>query len=68
MPGVSTPPNILTSHPRLGPLADNGGPTKTIALQRGSPAISKANKDTAEKRDQRGDKRDAHPDIGAFER
>jgi hypothetical protein len=63
-----TPPNLLTDDPRLGELADNGGPTQTIALRRGSPAIDHAAKASAEKRDQRGHKRDAHPDIGAYER
>lgn len=66
--GFSTPPNVLTTQPRIGAIADNGGPTKTIALQTGSPAIGKADKPTAEPRDQRGVTRDTHPDIGAFER
>jgi predicted outer membrane repeat protein len=30
----------ITSHPLLGPLADNGGPTMTHALLSGSPAIN----------------------------
>jgi hypothetical protein len=34
-----TPPDTKTACPRLGPLADNGGPTKTHALLSGSPAI-----------------------------
>jgi CSLREA domain-containing protein len=52
---------------KLGKLADNGGPTKTVALKKNSPAIGKASKSTSEKRDQRGRKRDKHPDIGAYE-
>lgn len=33
--------NIIGQDPKLGPLADNGGPTKTHALLAGSPAIDK---------------------------
>jgi hypothetical protein len=58
--------DIVNVNPKIGPLADNGGPTKTIALKRGSPAINHAGND-APKRDQRGVKRH-NPDIGAFER
>jgi len=38
---VSTPaaPNLPNTQPLLAPLADNGGPTKTLALLPGSPAI-----------------------------
>ena len=66
--GFSDPPNIVTGDPRLGILANNGGPTQTIALRRHSPAINHAVKASAETRDQRGDKRGKQPDIGAFER
>ena len=41
--------------PRLGPLADNGGPTNTHALLAGSPAIDKGNTDLTT--DQRGEMR-----------
>jgi CSLREA domain-containing protein len=58
--------DITDVSPRIGQLANNGGPTKTIALRRGSPAINHAGND-APKRDQRGVKRH-DPDIGAFER
>ena len=51
----------------LGKLADNGGPTKTIALTKGSRAIGRAGAD-AVRVDQRGVKRDKKPDIGAYER
>lgn len=61
------PPNILQPNPHLGKLASNGGPTKTIALLSGSKAINHAGPG-APPRDQRGVKRDSHPDIGAFER
>ncbi len=33
----------LSGDPMLGPLADNGGPTQTFALQSGSPAIDAGN-------------------------
>jgi hypothetical protein len=55
----------------LGPLADNGGPTKTHALLPGSPAINAGNITVGLAFDQRGPN---HPrvvgsaaDIGAFE-
>jgi predicted outer membrane repeat protein len=32
--------NIMSTNPMLGALADNGGPTKTMALLTGSPAIN----------------------------
>jgi hypothetical protein len=65
--GFTTPPDIVRAHPRLGPLAKNGGLTKTIALKRHSSATNHA-RSGSPKRDQRGIKRDSHPDIGAFER
>ncbi len=62
--------------PMLGPLADNGGPTKTHALLAGSPAIDKGNSFSATT-DQRGLVRPSNfvgivnaadgSDIGAFE-
>lgn len=63
------PGDIVTSAPKLGPLANNGGPTRTIALLKRSPAIEHGDAKTEPKRDQRGHLRDPkHPDIGAFER
>lgn len=63
--------NASPINPRLGTLAANGGPTKTLALQARSPAIDKAGParcDTA--KDQRGVKRPKGKacDIGAFEK
>lgn len=54
--------------PRLAPLADNGGPTPTIALLPGSPALD-AGDDSLTGTDQRGMPRKAgeHVDIGAYE-
>ena len=58
--------NVTGQNPQLGPLADNGGPTPTRALQVGSPAIDAGM--TAFPIDQRGFSRaDGMDDIGAFE-
>jgi hypothetical protein len=68
--------------PKLGPLTDNGGPTPTMALQTGSPAINAGNTalavypfdpmqgplaGTPLTTDQRGVARVGPVDIGAFE-
>jgi hypothetical protein len=54
--------------PRLGPLQDNGGPTRTHALLAGSPAIDRGlAPGVAPDTDQRGVSRQGPPDIGAFE-
>jgi hypothetical protein len=50
-----------------GDLANNGGPTRTIALLADGRAIGAANPSTASAADQRGIPRDAAPDLGAFE-
>ena len=52
---------------RLGPLADNGGPTMTNALLPDSPAINTGNTATSPATDQRGVSRVGTADIGAFE-
>jgi hypothetical protein len=56
---------MLIADPLLGTLADNGGPTRTLALDRNSPAINATDCDLAV--DQRYVPRDARCDIGAFE-
>ena len=65
------PGDITKINPGIQRLADNGGPTKTIALRKHSKAIDHAGSD-APKLDQRGVRRrvkgDRKPDIGAFER
>lgn len=58
--------NRTTADPKLGPLKANGGPTKTVAIAKQSPAVNHGTK-PAPKRDQRGKKRDGKPDIGAYE-
>jgi CSLREA domain-containing protein len=53
---------------KLGKLAKNGGPTKTVALEKGSRAIDHADPTTTPETDQRGFRRGKKPDIGAYER
>jgi hypothetical protein len=71
--------DVLGIEPQLGPLADNGGPTRTMALAATSPAVNKGGGGLST--DQRGDQRPvAYPgvanssaagangaDIGAYE-
>lgn len=66
--------NIFGQDPMLGPLTNNGGPTRTLALLPGSPAIDAGDNGTCETTDQRGVMRpDGKPggvgtcDMGAFE-
>jgi hypothetical protein len=59
---------LIASEPKLGTLRDNGGPTQTLALLRGSPAIGRANREREPAVDQRDRPRTVQPDIGAFER
>ena len=61
--------NNTFANPQLGPLADNGGPTLTMALLPGSPAIDAGSAVGAPATDQRGIPRPqgAGVDIGAFE-
>jgi hypothetical protein len=62
--------NIVGQDPRLGPLQDNGGPTATIALLAGSPAINAGANPLNLTVDQRGFSTRAvggSADIGAFE-
>lgn len=59
---------LLTGDPRLSPLANNGGPTETHALQPDSPAVDLGDPATCLATDQRGEARDDWAcDIGAFE-
>ncbi|MGH2934953.1 MAG: choice-of-anchor Q domain-containing protein [Gaiellaceae bacterium] len=53
--------------PLLGTLADNGGPTKTLALQSGSPAIDGGDGSACPATDQRGVSRSGVCDVGAYE-
>ena len=64
----ATDPAIIDIDPKLGPLANNGGPTKTYALLLGSPAID-AGTLCSEATDQRYVVRNQGTscDVGAFE-
>jgi hypothetical protein len=63
--------DLLNVDPRLGPLQDNGGPTQTMALLAGSPAIDAGDNTDAPMWDQRGPgfRRVVNGiiDIGAYE-
>ncbi len=67
--------NILWTDPRLDPLADNGGPTRTHALREFSVAIDYGDPGYVTPKDQRGYVRPqdgngdgiVRPDAGAFE-
>jgi hypothetical protein len=65
----SAPGSWNNTDPVLGPLADYGGPTPTMALLAGSPAIDAADAASCPETDQRGIIRPfgAGCDIGAFE-
>ncbi len=71
-----SPPNSWTWHngittgsanPNLGPLADNGGLTKTHSLISPSSAIDTGDNTYAPLTDQRGAARNRNSDIGAYE-
>jgi CSLREA domain-containing protein len=72
--GLHAPGDLPNTDPLLGPLADNGGPTRTHALRRGSPAVDHVPAAAcAEAVDQRGvprpqpDQRASPCDVGAYE-
>jgi hypothetical protein len=66
------PADTLAVNPRLHTLADNGGPTPTMALLEGSLAIDRGDNPLGLSYDQRGPTfprtRGVRTDIGAFER
>ena len=61
--------SMNNTDPKLGPLANNGGPTLTMALLPGSPAIDAGDTSLAPATDQRGFPRPAGlaADLGAYE-
>jgi hypothetical protein len=72
-PVASCGPTVRVADPKLIPLADNGGPTQTMALLPSSPAIGAGDLDLCARApvsnvDQRGSARTRPScDIGAFE-
>jgi hypothetical protein len=61
------PTDILNINPLLGPLQDNGGPTKTMALLAGSPALNAGDPSQLGVADQRGVLRRGGVNIGAYQ-
>jgi hypothetical protein len=68
-PGLTGTGSVTNTDPKLGPLTNNGGPTLTMALLPGSPAIDGGDTAAAPVMDQRGFPRPsgAAADMGAFE-
>jgi hypothetical protein len=62
---IGTPQTPI--NPKLAPLGHYGGPTQTMALLSGSPAIDAGTATGAPATDQRGMTRGNPPDMGAFE-
>jgi hypothetical protein len=70
--GLSRPTDLTSADPELGPLGGNSGPTQSVALLPGSPAIDAGGLPSTSGcplTDQRGKSRPWGPacDIGAFE-
>ncbi len=65
--GYSGNNNLIGGNPLLAPLGNYGGPTQTMALLPGSPAIDAGTSTGATATDQRGEGRVGAVDIGAFE-
>lgn len=63
--GTACAPNIMLVDPKLGLLADNGGPTKTMLPMAGSPAIGIGT--GCPMIDQRGNMRGVACTLGAVE-
>jgi hypothetical protein len=59
--------NLIGGDPLLAPLGDYGGPTQTMSLLPGSPAIGGGTAAGAPATDQRGVPRSGRVDIGAFQ-
>ena len=70
-PGIALPGDTLAGEPLLLALADNGGPTPTLALAAGSPAIDRGDNAAGASFDQRGSPfprvAGSTADIGAYE-
>jgi hypothetical protein len=61
------PTDLLNVNPLLGPLRDNGGPTQTMALLPGSPALNAGDPNQLGTPDQRGVVRTGGVNIGAYQ-
>jgi hypothetical protein len=61
------PTDLLNVDPLLGPLQNNGGPTQTMALLVGSPALNAGDPGQLGVPDQRGVVRSGGVNIGAFQ-
>jgi hypothetical protein len=59
--------NLIGVDPQLGPLQDNGGPTPTMALLAGSPALNAGDPSQLGVADQRGVLRTGAVNIGAYQ-
>ena len=68
-PACASLAGTIVSDPMLGPLADNGGPTHTMALLAGSPAINAGDNTNCTTTDPRGVARPQGSacDLGAYE-
>jgi hypothetical protein len=66
-PGFSHPVSVNGVDPLLGPLANHGGATQTIALDPASPARDRGGAVFLVETDQRGNQRVESPDAGSFE-
>lgn len=66
---LTQPSDLASGVANLGPLADNGGPTRTHALMPGSQAVDASSMAVCPSVDQRGVLRPIHAecDIGAYE-
>jgi predicted outer membrane repeat protein len=61
------PTDLLNVNPLLGPLQNNGGPTQTMALLAGSPALNAGDPTQLGLADQRGVIRSGGVNIGAYQ-
>jgi hypothetical protein len=65
--GGFDPSDLLDVDPLLSPLQDNGGPTQTMALLPGSPALNAGDPNQLGTTDQRGVVRTGGVNIGAYQ-
>jgi hypothetical protein len=65
--GGFDPTDLLNIDPLLGPLQNDGGPTKTMALLAGSPALNAGDPAQLGVADQRGVVRSGGVNIGAYQ-